>query len=206
MANVRLVNRYGVPLLEDESLVSRERAYANSFTGTKPHAHAVAFQRDGGNIYVLTQTRAETKAAWPGKELLFIAGGNANPAENSGDFYKDREGILRIDYRHVASREIKEEVGITVPESDLKLLDSLRLVVSFQALGQVYLKPFYFLYDPEKHGEFKLNKSEVQEVKRRTPSELESLRIPSAFGDYGEKLFEKIKELSHELRNGSKAA
>ena len=83
-----------------------DHEYADETPGVEQACVYVALVNSGGEIYV--QHRAKTKRLWPDRETI-SASGHVDPGET---------------FEQAAVREVREELGIELSESDLRRLGS----------------------------------------------------------------------------------
>lgn len=197
MALIDIVDYNGVPTGEQ---VERGKAYGPSFLGIKPHSHLI-LHNPNGDLYI--QTRGPSKAYLPSRQMIFAAGGNEN-AERQGDTITN--GRKKINYKGIVINEAREEIGINLREKDLRRINNIPRVISFQGLGTVYLAVYSAVYDPKTHGGFKINKSEVEDLSLKPLSYIEEEGIFLALGEYGEELFKKVEEISEKIKKNRRAA
>jgi isopentenyl-diphosphate Delta-isomerase len=165
----------------------------NKLTGhqeLKSKAHKTGLWHRGAHIWIynskkeiLIQLRAKEKSLYPNMWDISVAGhvsAGEKPIKS-------------------AIREIKEEIGLTINQSNLKFFKKIKHKTIFKKIKNNEFYYVYFLKIDKKINELKLQKEEVQKVKFISPKELEKelKNNPKKFahhGSYWKEIINQIKK------------
>ena len=168
----------GEPL--KEPLSSKDSA-AGALHGS---SHVWIWRQTSSGIEILIQRRASTKKTWPNTWDISAAG-HINHAETP---------------LMAAMRETQEEIGITVPAEQLRMLFVHRQYVVANVEPATIENEFQFVYGLNlREDGFVLQKEEVAEIKWITPDKLKAMIEAKLFVPHKEayfaELFSQIKRI-----------
>ena len=142
-----VVDENGVPT---GTVVSREKAHAEGIRHRTAHVWLVRFRQ--GKAEVLLQKRCQDKDSWPGCYDISSAGHIPAGA----------------DYIASALRELKEELGVSVKEEELKDCGMHRMDVNTEFYGKPFIdrqvSKVYLLHLDWEAEDFKVQEEEIESV------------------------------------------